>query len=64
MSVKQRYSISVTGRTYARLREFVASGSLPKFIDGLVVPVLDDPAVAARVLAKCRARCCDEEISP
>ena len=51
----QRYSISVSSRTYDRLRMAVA-GSLAAFVDDIVVTALDDPTILARVTAKCRAR--------
>jgi hypothetical protein len=51
----KRYSISVTGRTYDRLRLTVASASLQKFVDGLITSALDDPAILARVVGKCRS---------
>ena len=51
----QRYSISVSSRTYERLRAKV-SGSLAGFVDNIIASTLDDPAVLARVVAKCRQR--------
>ena len=51
----QRYSISVSSRTYDRLRTVVA-GSLASFVDDIVTTALDDPAILARVVAKCRPR--------
>ena len=51
----QRYSISVSSRTYDRLRMAV-TGSLAAFVDDIVVTALDDPAILARVVAKCRPR--------
>jgi hypothetical protein len=51
-----RYSISVTGQTYDRLRATVKSASLQKFVNGILVSALDDPTIAARVTEKCRSR--------
>ena len=51
----QRYSISVSSRTYDRLRSVVA-GSLAGFVDGLVENTLNDPAILARVVSKCHPR--------
>jgi hypothetical protein len=51
----KRYSISVSGTTYARLRTSVASASLQKFVDGILVSALDDPTIRERLLAKCLA---------
>ena len=51
----QRYSISVSSRTYDRLRMAV-TGSLATFVGDIVVTALDDPAILARVVAKCHPR--------
>ena len=51
----QRYSISVSSRTYDRLRTAV-TGSLAGFVDDLVAATLDDPAILARVVARCHPR--------
>lgn len=51
----QRYSISVSARTYDRVRA-VVPGSLAGFVDGLMVRTLDDPAALARLMAKCQQR--------
>jgi len=51
----QRYSISVSSRTYDRLRMAV-SGSLAPFVDDIVTTALDDPAILARAVAKCHPR--------
>lgn len=56
----QRYSISVSSRTYARLRARVP-GSLAGFVDNALVAALDDPMTLARLVAKCRSR---KEASP
>lgn len=50
---KQRYSISVSSTTYDRLRGAV-TGSLAGFVNNIVAAALDDPAILARVVAKCR----------
>lgn len=52
---KRKYSISVKGPTYDRLRSVVMATSVQKFVDGLVIETLDDPAAAARLAARCRA---------
>ncbi len=49
-------AISVSGGTYASLRQVVRPGSLQKLVDGLVAGALDDPAILARTLARCRER--------
>ena len=49
----KRYSISVCGETYERLRSTVSSTSLQKFVDGILTTALDDPAILERVLGKC-----------
>lgn len=49
-----RYSISVSGKTYDRLRAVVTQGSLASFINDIMGSALDDPAISARVLAMCR----------
>lgn len=51
----QRYSISVSSRTYDRLRT-VVPGSLATFVDDIVTTALNDPAILARVVARCRPR--------
>lgn len=52
----KRYSISVSGPTYKRLRTSVASASVQKFVEGIIVSVLDDPTIRERVLGKCLVR--------
>lgn len=52
----QRYAISVSGSTYTRLRKAVMETSMHKFVDGIIVSALDDPAICARVLARCTTR--------
>ena len=56
----QRYSISVSARTYDRLRMAVA-GRLSAFVDDMVVTALDDPTILARVMGRCRPR---KEVAP
>jgi hypothetical protein len=51
----QRYSISVSSRTYDRIRAAVP-GSLAAFVDDIVLTALDDPAILSRVLARCDPR--------
>ena len=51
----QRYSISVSARTYDRLRTAV-TGSLAAFVDDIVVTTLEDPAILARVMTRCHPR--------
>jgi len=52
---KQRYSISLSGGTYDRMRSMV-TGSMAKFVDNVVTTALDDPMILARVSAKCHPR--------
>lgn len=51
---ENRCSISVTGKTYERLRAAVPHGDMARVIDEIVAAALDDPAVAARLVAQCR----------
>ena len=51
----QRYSISVSSRTYDRLRTAVA-GSLAGFVEDLVETALDDSAMLESIVAKCPLR--------
>lgn len=51
----QRYSISVSARTYDRVRA-VVPGSLAGFVDDLMVRTLDDSLILARTVAKCQQR--------
>ena len=51
----QRYSISVSARTYDRLRTAV-TGNLAAVVDDIVVTTLDDPAILARVVTRCHPR--------
>ena len=48
-----RYSISVSARTYDRLRT-VVDGSLAGFVDNLVLTTLDDPANLVHLVARCQ----------
>ena len=50
-----RYSISVAGTTYDRLRNAV-DGSMASFVDGIVLGALNDPAILGRLLARCRQK--------
>lgn len=49
-----RYSISVTGKTYDRLRSVVPSGEMARVVDEIVESALDDPEILARIVARCR----------
>jgi hypothetical protein len=51
----QRYSISVSGETYERLRSAV-QGSMAAFVDEIVLAALNDPAILARVVPQCRPK--------
>lgn len=51
----QRYSISVSSRTYDRLRAAV-DGSVAAFVEDIVTGALDDPTILARVMGKCPPR--------
>lgn len=48
-----RYSISISGKTYGRLRGAV-DGSLAFFVDDILMAALDDPTISARLLAACQ----------
>lgn len=50
----KRYSISISGPTYDRLRSSVTSTSTQKFVDGILASALDDPAILARLIERCR----------
>ena len=50
-----RYSISVSGETYERLRTAV-QGSMAAFVDDIVLGALDDPSMLARLLPRCRQK--------
>jgi len=50
-----RYSISVSGRTYDRLRVVVPRGRVARFVDDLVTSALDDPKITNRLVDKCLA---------
>lgn len=53
----KRYSISVTGKTYDRLREAVpASTNICKLVDELMASALDDPALLESLVDRCQAR--------
>jgi hypothetical protein len=48
----KRYAISVSARTYDRMRSTVHS-SLARFVNEIMTSALDDPAILARLAAKC-----------
>ena len=48
-----RYSISVSGTTYDRLRGAVPQGGIAGFVEGILSSALSDPIIAARLLEKC-----------
>jgi hypothetical protein len=50
----RRYSISVTGCIYDRLRTQVTSGSVASFVDEIVEMALDDSTISNRIVAACR----------
>jgi hypothetical protein len=49
-----KHSISVSGRTYDRIRAAVGRGGVAGLVDDAVASALDDPSVAAGVVARCR----------
>ncbi len=49
-----RYSISVSGSTYDRLRAATPRGTVTWIVEDLVLSALDDPEIRARVVDKCR----------
>lgn len=53
---KQRYSISVSSKTYDRLRVAVNDSSLAGFVEDILDTALDDPKILARLLARCHPR--------
>jgi hypothetical protein len=55
MTMTKRYSVSVSGATYARLRSAVVGTSLQRFLDDIVMNALNDPTICGRVVAKCKA---------
>ena len=52
----QRYSISVSSKTYERMRAATEGESLARFVDDIMLSALDDPAILSRVLAMCHPR--------
>jgi len=50
---RSRYSISVSGPFYARLREAVPD-TVTGFVEAAVVTALDDPEIRARLVHQCR----------
>jgi hypothetical protein len=55
-SKPKRYSISVTGAIYDRLRETVTDESVASFVEDAIATALDDPKTAARIAATCAPR--------
>jgi hypothetical protein len=53
-SRSKRPSISVTGKTYERLRAAYPTTSLAAFVDDMIVKTLNDPAACARLAALCQ----------
>lgn len=51
---KNRYSISVSGATYDRLRSVTPRGRLAGFVDGVVASALDDPKILERLTDSCQ----------
>jgi len=51
----QRYSISVSGDVYDRVRTAV-QGSLSAFVDEIVLKALNDPATLARLVPRCQQK--------
>lgn len=49
----QRYSISVSAKTYERVRSSV-EGSVAGFVDDLVSDTLDDPVILSLLVDRCR----------
>jgi hypothetical protein len=49
-----RYSISVSGTTYDRLRAAAPRGRVASLVDEIVESALDDPETLARLVARCR----------
>lgn len=56
-----RYSISVSGGTYDRLRDTKPPDGVSGLVDDILTEALDDPAILARLVHKCRY---DEEGVP
>jgi hypothetical protein len=52
---RARRSVSISGKTYGRLRHTV-QGSIPAFVDGIVLTMLEDETILSRVTARCLAR--------
>lgn len=49
-----RYSISVSGVVYDRLRSAIPRGNVTVFVEDAVASALDDPAIRARLVDQCR----------
>lgn len=54
LSKKPRYSISVSSRTYERLRAAAAPGSIAGLVDEIVMNALEDPGISAELAFRCR----------
>jgi hypothetical protein len=50
----QRYSISVSGKTYDRLRAVVPQGGIARCVDDIIASTLDDPEILSRLVDRCR----------
>jgi hypothetical protein len=50
----KRYAISVSGKTYARLRSAELSVSMQQFINVILESALADPAILERLVAQCQ----------
>jgi hypothetical protein len=48
-----RYSISVSGKTYDRLRVKVPRGRVARFVDDLLETALNDPTIMRRLVDRC-----------
>ncbi len=55
-SRRSRPAISVSGKTYERLRAAYPFGSLAAYVDSLIVSALDDPKTLANMVARCRPK--------
>lgn len=56
MKKMNRYSISVSAKTYDRIRAAVPPGEVAGFVDEIVVGALEDPAILSRVVGLCRPK--------
>ena len=53
-SSSNRYSISVSGVFYDRLRTSIPRGNVTGFVEEAVASALDNPAIRARLVDQCR----------